>query len=31
MARSTGEPDPIQEQGLSLPYQTFMEHMFGLR
>ena len=27
-ARVTGEPDPIQAQGLSLPYSRFMERVF---
>ncbi len=27
MARMTGEPDPIQSQGLTLPYAQFMERM----
>jgi arylsulfatase A-like enzyme len=29
MARTTGQPDPIQSHGLSLPYAQFMERMFG--
>ena len=27
MARATGEPDPIQNQGLTLPYTQFMQRM----
>lgn len=29
MAQTTGEPDPIQAQGLSLSYESFMERLFG--
>lgn len=29
MARATGESDPIQAQGLSLHYDSFMERLFG--
>lgn len=31
MAGATGEPDPIEAQGLSLPYDTFMERLFARR
>jgi len=31
MASITGEPDPIQGHGLSLPYSRFMERMFARR
>ncbi|MFL5658218.1 MAG: sulfatase [Ktedonobacteraceae bacterium] len=31
MASITGEPDPIQAHGLSLPYSRFMERMFVRR
>jgi arylsulfatase A-like enzyme len=31
MAQATGEPDPIQAQGLSLRYESFMERLFGRR
>jgi hypothetical protein len=31
MARVTGEPDPIQSQGLTLPYTQFMERVFARR
>jgi arylsulfatase A-like enzyme len=29
MARITGEPDPIQAQGLSLPYSVFMQRLLA--
>jgi len=29
MARTTGQSDPIQSHGLSLPYREFMERMFS--
>jgi hypothetical protein len=31
MARVTGEPDPIQSQGLTLPYTQFMERVLARR
>jgi arylsulfatase A-like enzyme len=31
MARITGEPDPIQAQGLSLPYSVFMQRLLARR
>ena len=31
MTETTGESDPIQAQGLSLPYSYFMERLFGRR
>jgi hypothetical protein len=31
MTGITGEPDPIQSHGLSLPYSRFMERMFARR
>src|SRR5262249_12324762 len=31
MARITGEPDPIQAQGLSLSYDTFMHRLLARR
>jgi arylsulfatase len=31
MASITGEPDPIQAHGLSLPYSRFMERLFARR
>ncbi|HEX4204827.1 MAG TPA: sulfatase [Ktedonobacteraceae bacterium] len=31
MARVTGEPDPIQRQGLTLPYTQFMERVLARR
>jgi len=31
MARLTGEPDPIQAQGLSLPYSVFMQRLLARR
>jgi hypothetical protein len=31
MARVTGEPDPIQAQGLSLPYSVFMQRLLARR
>ncbi len=31
MARATGAPDPIEVQGLSLPYDFFMERLFARR
>ena len=31
MAHVTGEPDPIQAQGLSLPYDRFMERLLARR
>ncbi len=31
MRDATGEPDPIQAQGLSLPYDRFMERLFARR
>jgi arylsulfatase A-like enzyme len=31
MRQTTGEPDPIQARGISLPYQQFMERLFARR
>jgi hypothetical protein len=31
MAEATGEPDPILEQGLSLPYERFMARLVARR
>jgi hypothetical protein len=31
MARITGEPDPIQAQGLSLSYAVFMQRLLARR
>jgi arylsulfatase A-like enzyme len=31
MASATGEPDPIEAQGLSLPYDSFMDRLFARR
>ena len=31
MATATGEPDPIEAQGLGLPYASFMERLVGRR
>jgi len=31
MAAATGEPDPIEAQGLSMPYAQFMERLVGRR
>ena len=31
MATATGEPDPIEVQGLGLPYTSFMERLVGRR